>query len=80
MADVKIRNLPDWVVDRFRIQAEHEGKSLEQKLRDLITGEATRDREQMLRRLKAFQNKLRKKYGELSDSTPGIRADRDSRG
>ena len=80
MADVKIRNLPDWVVDRFKMQAEHEGKSLEQKLRDLITQEAARDREQLLRKVKAFQNKLRKKYGELSDSTPGIRADRDAWG
>jgi plasmid stability protein len=80
MADVKVRNLPDWVVRSFRKRAENEGRSLEEELRMLITAEATRQREEMLRELKAFQNKMRKKYGVLSDSTPGIREERQARG
>jgi plasmid stability protein len=80
MADVKVRNLPDWVVNSFRKRAESEGRSLEEELRMLLTEEATRRREKMLSELKAFRDKMRKKYGVLSDSTPGIREDRQARG
>jgi plasmid stability protein len=80
MADVKVRNLPDWVVASIRARAEHEGRSLEEELRVLITDDAKKRRQETIRELKAFQNKLRKKYGVLSDSTPGIREDRQARG
>jgi plasmid stability protein len=80
MADVKVRNLPDWVVTSFRNKAEHEGRSLEEELRMLLTDEAMKRRQEIFRKMKAFQTKLRKKYGELSDSTPGIREDREARG
>lgn len=80
MADVKVRNLPDWVVASIRARAEHEGRSLEEELRVLITDDAKRRRQETIRQLKAFRNKLRKKYGVLSDSTPGIREDRQARG
>jgi plasmid stability protein len=80
MADVKIRKLPDWVVASFKARAEHEGRSLEEELRNLITDEATKRRQETVRKLAAFRGKLRRKYGELSDSTPGIREDREARG
>lgn len=80
VADVKVRNLPDWVVASFRNRAAQEGRSLEEELRILMTGEAMKRRQETVRKLKAFRNKLRKKYGELSDSTPGIREDRQARG
>ncbi len=80
MADVKVRNLPDWVVNSFRKRAENEGRSLEEELRMLLTEEATKQREKMLSELKAFRDKMRKKYGVLSDSTPGIREERQARG
>jgi plasmid stability protein len=44
MADVKVRNLPDWLVTSFRKHAENEERSLEEELRMLITAEATRRR------------------------------------
>ncbi len=80
MADVKVRNLPDWVVASFRNRAEREGRSLEEELRTLLTDEATKRRQETLQKVKAFQAKMRKKYGQLSDSTPGIREDRQARG
>lgn len=80
VADVKVRNLPDWVVASFRNRAEREGRSLEEELRTFITEEAMKRRQETLKKLKAFRNKLRKKYGVLSDSTPGIREDRQARG
>jgi len=80
MADVKVRNLPDWVVHSFKARASHAGRSLEEELRLLLTEEAAKRRQETLRKLKAFQDKMRKKYGVLSDSTPGIREDRQARG
>jgi plasmid stability protein len=80
MADVKVRNLPDWVVASFRNKAQHEGRSLEEELRMLLTGEAMKRRQETISKLKKFRDKMRKKYGELSDSTPGIREDRQARG
>ncbi len=80
MADVKVRNLPDWVVASFRNRAAHEGRSLEEELRILMTEEAMKRRQETVKKLQAFQAKMRKKYGVLSDSTPGIREDRQARG
>ena len=80
MADVKIRNLPDWVVASIRARAENEGRSLEEELRVLITDDAMKRRERTVKELRAFRNKMRDKYGALSDSTPGIREDRRARG
>ena len=80
MADVKVRNLPDWVVASFRNKAQHEGRSLEEELRMLLTEAAMNRRRETIRKLKAFRDKMREKHGELSDSTPGIREDRQARG
>ena len=80
VADVKIRNLPDNVVAHFRRRAENAGRSLEEELRTLLTEEAMKRRQETIRKLKAFQDKMRKKYGVLSDSTPGIRQEREERG
>ena len=80
MADVKVRNLPDWVVTSFRNKAQHEGRGLEEELRILLTDEAMKRRQDTIRKLKAFRDKMRKKYGELSDSTSGIREERQARG
>ncbi len=80
MADVKVRNLPDWVVNSFKARANHAGRSLEEELRLLLTEAATQRRQETLRTIRAHQEKMRKKYGVLSDSTPGIREDRQARG
>ncbi|HTQ14233.1 MAG TPA: hypothetical protein VMH86_10185 [Rhizomicrobium sp.] len=37
MADVKIRKLPDWVVDRYKRSAKAAGRSLEEELRLFLT-------------------------------------------
>jgi hypothetical protein len=37
-------------------------------------------RQETVRKLKVFRAKMRNKYGELSDSTPGIREERQARG
>jgi plasmid stability protein len=80
MADVKIRELPDWVVASYKARAEHAGHSLEEELRTLLIEQASKCRKEALRRIDALRNGLRRKYGTLSDSTPGIREDREARG
>jgi len=42
--------------------------------------DARRSKEAVIRKIDAFRNRLRRKYGTLSDSTPEIREDREARG
>jgi plasmid stability protein len=80
MADVKIRKLPDKVVGAFRLRASLAGRSLEEELRQALTEAAFKRARDRAAELSAFQDMLRRKYGQLSDSTGGIRADREKRG
>ncbi|MGA2325068.1 MAG: hypothetical protein ABSH05_02155 [Bryobacteraceae bacterium] len=41
---------------------------------------AQRSKQALIRKIDAFSNRLRRKYGTLPDSTPGIREDREARG
>ncbi len=80
MPDVKIRRLPDWVVATVKARAKAAGRSLEEELRILLTEAASRPRLERAAELSAFRQMLRRKYGTVSDSTVGIRADRELRG
>jgi plasmid stability protein len=80
MADVKVRRLPAWVVASFKSRAQRAGHSLEEELRALLTETASKPRQNRVTEMAAFQRMLEKKYGQLADSAPGIRADRDKRG
>ena len=80
MPDVKVRRLPDWVVTTFKSRARQAGRSLEEELRVLLVDTAQKPRREIVAELKAFRGMLRRKYGVLSDSTEGIREDREARG
>jgi plasmid stability protein len=80
MADVKIRRLEDWVVDTHRALAEADGISLEEELRRVVTEAALKPQHEFARKVRALKDQLRQKYGEMPDSTPLIREDRDRRG
>lgn len=80
MADVKIRKLPDWVVQAHRGRAERAGRSLEEELRLLLTDAALKPQREFAERAAAFRERLRRQFGELSDSTKEIRKDRQARG
>jgi plasmid stability protein len=80
MADVKIRKLPEWVVVAFKDRAAHQGRSLEEELRNLLTEAASKPKQNRIAEMAAFRKMLRRKYGTLADSTGGIRADRQARG
>jgi plasmid stability protein len=80
MADVRIRNLDDWVVGSFRARAKQAGRSLEEELRQFLTEAARERRRRFAAKLDELNARLRDKYGELPDSTPLIREDRDRDG
>ena len=80
MADVKICELPEPVIATFRARAAASGRSVEEELRLQLIEAASRSRQDMVAELRAFRETVRREYGELSDSTEGIRQDRESRG
>ena len=79
-ARLKIRKLPEWVVIAFKSRAAHQGRSLEEELRSLLTEAASQPKQDRTAEMAAFRKMLRRKYGTLADSTAGIRADRQARG
>jgi plasmid stability protein len=60
MADVKIRKLPDWVVDFYKKSAERAGRSLEEELRVLLTENTQAKRQEWAARI----DKLHKSWGK----------------
>jgi plasmid stability protein len=78
VAQVLVRNLEEGVVERLRRKAELNGRSLEQELREVLTGAARLTPEERLaraRRIRAMTpgGKLQTESADL------IREDRDSR-
>ncbi len=80
MADVKIRKLPDWVLDAYRLRAQASGRSLEEELRFLLTQAVLDQRNSFDVEARALRERFRAKYGQLSDSTPGIVQNRQEQG
>ena len=80
MADVKIRKLPNWVLESYRTRAKAAGRSLEEELRLLLTETALQGQREFAAEAAAFRGQIQSKYGLLKDSTPGIREDRERRG
>lgn len=82
MSEVKIRQLPDWVVKAHKQQAQRMGKSLEQHLRTVIT-ESARDQKSLLLQIaRVCRENLEQEIGQkLPDRTADIiREMRDERG
>lgn len=73
MADVKIRNLPDWLVDWHKSRAKQDGMSLEQRLRVVLEESYTAEKRRILKRLDKLAAETRRKCGELPSSVPIIR-------
>jgi plasmid stability protein len=80
MADVKVRKLPDYVVEHHKRKAEAAGRSLEEELRVFLTEDVMAKRRYWLARLKKTREKIKRRYGVLSDSTADIREERERQG
>lgn len=73
MADVKIRNLPDWLVDWHKRRAEAAGVSLEEHLRKLLHEGYFESRRRVAAELDRQCDAIQERTGVLPDSTPLIR-------
>jgi len=80
MAEVRVRNLEDWVVEAFRSRAKRHHRSLEGELREFLRGEIDQSRKRIVDRLEDGLRQMEAKHGVLPDSSVGIREDRDARG
>jgi plasmid stability protein len=80
MAEIRVRNLEDWVVSWFRSQAKQHGESLEAELRQTLTTLAQQRKRAIADQLRAKLKEIEQKYGRFSDSAVLIRDDRDTRG
>ncbi|MFZ5929303.1 MAG: FitA-like ribbon-helix-helix domain-containing protein [Acidobacteriota bacterium] len=76
MADVKVRNLPDWLVEWHKNEAAREGTSLEQHLRKVIEESYKAKRRRLARLVDELAEETRRKCGVLPSSVPIIRAAR----
>ncbi|HWE98091.1 MAG TPA: hypothetical protein VG269_29365 [Tepidisphaeraceae bacterium] len=79
MGEVRVRNLDGNVVEALKRRAKRNGHSLEAELRGLLTDEARRPKRELIDRLQELRDSIRAESGELPDSTPGIRAEREKR-
>jgi len=80
MSELRIRKLEEWITDALRARARRHDRSLEEELRLLLRDEVVREKKALADRAAVRLDKLRQKYGTLSDSAAFIREDRDARG
>jgi hypothetical protein len=63
MAEVKIRQLPEWVVETHKQQARRTGQSLEQHLRTVITESARARKRSLLQNASTCREKVERELG-----------------
>ena len=82
MAEVKIRQLPEWVVSIHKQQAQRAGQSLEQHLRTVITESARLQKSSLLEIARNCRDKLEQELGDRLPDRSGdiVREMRDERG
>lgn len=82
MAEIKVRQLPDWVIEAHKQQAQRSGTSLEQHIRMILTESAQVQKNFLLKTARACREKLAQELGgPLQDRTADlVRQMRDERG
>lgn len=80
MAEVRVRKLDEGVKLLLKDQAARRGQNLEAYLREVLAEAARKPRRVLAEQLQALREGIQREHGLLSDSTPGIREDRDARG
>lgn len=82
MADIKIRGIPDWVLEREKYFAKTQGLSLNTRLRGLVEKDIQRGQENMTPHIRQLREDTIAKHGLPPEGTvvEMIREDRDARG
>ena len=78
MGDVLIRNVPDAVMERLKVQATRNSRSLQQELLDILAREAEDPMADFLERMRERHARFRTEGRVFPDSTPIIRVWRDA--
>ena len=77
MGDIRVRNVDEEILGMLRSRAAREGRSLSSLAGELLTAEAMRPRREWSERLERLRDSILAECGELPDSTPDIREERD---
>ena len=80
MAELRIRNLDDWVTSWLKAQAKLHNRSLEKELRELLTETVRSRKHQITAELLTELESLEQQHGLFVNGTKGIREERDKRG
>jgi hypothetical protein len=80
LMDIRVRNVDDWVVGFLRDEAELAGHSFAEHIRKCLHDAALRSRKEWAAKLAAGREEIMKTCGIPSDSSDGIRQDREERG
>ena len=76
MANVLIRDVPEEVLNRFKIMAKSHNRSLQQELSEAIENIANQSSVDFFQKAKELREKLRKKKVRFTDSAELLREDR----
>lgn len=79
MAQIKVRDIDDWIVDVLKDNATDVGQSLEEHLRHVLKDAALANQYRFAKEQAVFLHEMAEKHGTLPDSTDGIREDRQKR-
>jgi hypothetical protein len=81
MTDIKIRGLPEWVIERQKRLAENQGQSLNQRLRTLVENDAQRVKGDFLAKVQQEYAKAKQEGTLLPEGTvvQMLREDREAR-
>jgi plasmid stability protein len=77
MAEVRVRNLENWVVESMKSRAKRNGHSLEAELREMLTNSVQNERQKLIEKSQKLRDEMKKICGKLPDSTGFIRNMRD---
>ena len=76
MANVLIRDVPEEVVNRFKIMAKSHKRSLQQELKVFLENTVTQSSPEIFQKMAEIRKKLRRKSIQFTDSAKLLREDR----
>ncbi|MFT3786006.1 MAG: hypothetical protein QM770_07555 [Tepidisphaeraceae bacterium] len=77
MGEIRVRNIDEGVLAAFKDVARRHGNTVPEELRRLIVDATIRPRQELIARLDKLRSDISADHGELTDSTPLIREERD---
>jgi len=80
MANIRIRNLEDWVVETIRQIAGKNKRSMEEEMRTILREAASGPKKNLANLARNLREEIIREHGILPDSALSIREERDLRG